>query len=174
MKLLLGLERLIVRIETAFLVLFLSVMVGLSFAQVLLRNLFDTGLLWGDPLVRHLVLWVGFAGAAIATSEERHIGIDALSKFLSPRGKSASRVITNAFALIVCYLLADAAYSFFLEEKEAGGMLVLDIPSWVGLVVVPPGYALMGFHFLLRLVQSLMDLGFITTKARRHEDRERP
>ena len=165
MKILLALERIIVRIETAFLVVFLSTMVVLSFGQVLLRNMFDTGLLWGDTLVRHLVLWVGFTGAAIATSEERHISIDVFSKFLSPRIRDIARIVTNVFALSVCYILAEAAYKFFLEEKNAGGTLVLDIPAWVGLIVIPPGYLLMGFHFGVKLVKSIVGASGKTAEA---------
>src|SRR5262245_3554105 len=100
-------------------------MVLLSFAQVVMRNLWDTGLLWGVTFVRHLVLWVVVTGAAIATSEERHIGIDVFSKLLPPRVRYVAHIITNGFALYICYQLAGAAYTFFLEEKSAGGTLVL-------------------------------------------------
>jgi len=158
MKVLLTVERFVTKAETGLLVLFLSVMVVLAFAQVILRNFFGTGLLWGDTLVRHLVLWVGFAGATIATSEKRHISIDALGNFLSPRVRNAVRVVTNLFAIAVCCLLADAAYKFLLEEKEAGGVVLLDIPSWVALAAIPPGYLLMGFHFGVRLIQNVSEV----------------
>jgi len=150
-----SIDRLLVKAETALIVLFLGAMVLLAFAQVVLRNIFDTGLLWGDPLVRHLVLWVGFTGAAVATSERRHISIDALTKFFPPRMKSIAHVITNVFALYVCLVLADAAFTFLAGEKEAGGMITLSIPSWVGIVIIPPGYALIAFHFVVKLVESI-------------------
>jgi TRAP-type C4-dicarboxylate transport system permease small subunit len=153
--LLLSLEQVIVRIETALLVCFLSAMIVLSFAQVVLRNIFDTGFLWGDPIVRHLVLWVGFIGAAIAASSDRHIAIDFLSKFFSPKIRNFARVLTYLFAIVVCVLLADAAMTLLLEEKSAGGTMVLGIPSWIGLVVIPPGYALMAFHFLVKIAQII-------------------
>jgi TRAP-type C4-dicarboxylate transport system permease small subunit len=158
MRSLLTVERFITRLETGLLVLFLSVMIVLAFAQVILRNFFDAGLLWGDTLVRHLVLWVGFAGAAIATSEERHISIDALGNFLPPRAKNVVRVLTNLFAIVVCCLLASAAYKFLLVEKEEGATVLLDIPSWVALAAIPPGYLLMAFHFTLRVVHNMADL----------------
>ncbi|MEK7671275.1 MAG: TRAP transporter small permease subunit, partial [Bacteroidota bacterium] len=102
MTLLRALDKTLVKAETAFLVLFLANMIVLSFSQVVLRNFFGTGFLWADPLVRHLVIWVGFMGAAIASHEERHISIDALTKFFSPRWKDISQIITSLFALIVC------------------------------------------------------------------------
>ncbi len=146
-------NRILVRIETVFLVLFLGVMVLLAFLQVVLRNLFDTGLLWGDPLVRQMVLWSGFVGAALAASQDRHISIDALTKFIPPRAQHIVAVITNLFAAAVCYWLASSAWEFMVGEREAGGELFLGIPSWVGLAIIPVGYGLLTFHFLLNMVE---------------------
>lgn len=156
MKTLTAIENRLVRVETFLLVLFLSVMILLAFAQVILRNVFGTGILWADTIVRHLVLWVGFAGASIAASSERHIAIDAITKFLPARAGYVARVLTNLFALFVCLLLADAAYTLLLDEVEYGGTMVLDIPSWVGVVILPPGYILMAFHFLVKFIQNIL------------------
>ncbi|MXY05116.1 MAG: TRAP transporter small permease, partial [Gammaproteobacteria bacterium] len=40
------------RIEDGVLALILAAMIALAAYQVIARNLFDTGLLWGDALVR--------------------------------------------------------------------------------------------------------------------------
>ena len=154
MRLLAGLEKLLARVETAVLVLTLSLMIILAFLQVVLRNIFDTGLLWGDTVVRHLVLWVGFAGAALAARDDRHISIDALSKFLPPGIHRVAKVITSLFAVAVCLLLADASLTLLKDEMEFGGELVLGLPSWAGVVILPPGYLLIAFHFLVRAVQN--------------------
>ena len=156
MKILAGLERALVRIETAVLVIALSAMIVLAFAQVVLRNLFDTGLLWGDTVVRHLVLWVGFTGAALAARDERHISIDALTRFLPETFRHIAAVLTSLFAAFVCLLLADAAVALMRDEMEFGGELVLGLPSWTGVMILPPGYLLVAFHFLVRAVQNTL------------------
>ena len=130
MKLLRAIDAALVRVETVLLVVFLGVMVVLSFAQVVLRNVFDTGLLWVDPLVRHLVLWAGFMGAAMATSTDRHISIEAFNKFLPERWRHFVHVLTSLFA---------------------GGEIALGIPSWIALLILPAGYLLIMAHFLLRI-----------------------
>ena len=89
MKLLELLDRSFTRAEGWVLIGLLSVMVVLAFLQVILRNLFQEGFIWGDILLRHLVLWIGFVGASMATSQERHITIDALTRFLSDRVRRA-------------------------------------------------------------------------------------
>src|SRR5512146_3431158 len=124
MKILRALDRLLVRLETIFLVIFLSLMVILAFAQVVLRNVFGGGFLWGDPVVRQMVMWSGFMGAAIAASQDRHISIDALTKFLKGRVKNIVSVITSLFAAVVCYYMAGAAWVFMQDEKQSGGELI--------------------------------------------------
>ncbi len=158
MTLLRALDKTLVKAETAFLVLFFAVMIVLSFSQVVLRNFFGTGFLWADPLVRHLVIWVGFMGAAIATHEERHISIDALTKFFSPRWKAIAQVLTSLFAVIVCYYLADAALVFLKDERSSGSEIFLSIPTWVALIVIPSGYGLMAVHFVVKIVENVMKL----------------
>jgi TRAP-type C4-dicarboxylate transport system permease small subunit len=152
MKFLGALDRLLVRIETIFLVVFLSLMVLLAFAQVVLRNVFGGGIIWGDPLVRQMVMWSGFMGAAIAASQDRHISIDALTQFIKGRGKDIVRFVTSIFASVVCFYLAQAALVFLKDEKESGGELIAGIPSWIGLIIIPAGYALLMIHFALNAV----------------------
>ncbi|MGA9118368.1 MAG: TRAP transporter small permease subunit [Bacteroidota bacterium] len=167
MKIVSLLKRILERTETALLVLFLSVMIVLAFAQVVMRNLFGTGFLWGDPLVRHMVLWSGFFGAALAASVERHISIDAVTKFLSERLKHLSSVVTNAFGGVVCFYLGLAAWGFMAEERINGGESFLGLPSWVGLTVIPVGYWLIMLHFGLNIVDHVAALvSHRTTEAK--------
>ena len=51
-------------------------MVSVAAWQVLARNLFGGGILWGDSFVRALVLWVAFVGAMVASRSDNHINID--------------------------------------------------------------------------------------------------
>lgn len=156
MKILRSIDRFFYRIEYGFLVAFLGSMVMLAFAQVVLRNFFGTGIGWADTVVRHLVLWSGFFGAALATSEERHISIDALTKFLSVRTRHVVLIFTSVFAAVVCYYLASAAWEYVREEQLHGGELVLSIPTWVALLIIPVGYLLLVLHFLLKAIENLV------------------
>ena len=156
MKLLHALDRFFYKIEFGLLIAFLGSMVLLAFMQVVLRNFFGTGVIWADTIVRHLVLWSGFVGAALATSEERHISIDALTKFLSPRTKHIVLIFTSTFAAVVCYYLATAAWEYVLEERLHGGELVLGIQTWVALLIIPAGYILLAFHFLIKAIENVL------------------
>jgi TRAP-type C4-dicarboxylate transport system permease small subunit len=149
MKLLERINSYLEKIESTLLIIIVSVMVVLAFLQVVLRNLFAQGILWADIFLRHLVLWVGFIGASLATREEKHIVIDLFTRFLSKRKKNIARVITNLFAFIICLFLADAGWTFVQYEKSGGTILFNNIQAWYFQIIIPIGFLLMAFRFLL-------------------------
>jgi TRAP-type C4-dicarboxylate transport system permease small subunit len=151
-KVLLKIDSGLFYVENSIILLTLGSMVILSFLQVVLRNLFDTGLLWGDILLRHLVLWVGFLGASLATREDKHINVDILTKLIPPRIVPFIKFSIHLFAIFICYVLAKASYVFLTFEIEFGSTLFLDIPAWYFQIILPMGFALIGIRFLLKIV----------------------
>ncbi|MGB2867690.1 MAG: TRAP transporter small permease [Bacteroidota bacterium] len=164
MKWVKGLDSLLNKAESVLLILFLGTMIVLAFAQVVLRNVFSEGLLWGEILLRHLVLWIGFLGAALATSNDRHINIDAFTRFLAPRVRTGIKVVTNVFAGIVCYLLLKAAVAFVGAEKDSLNNVFGQIPAWYAEIIIPVGFGLLSFHFFVRALVDAMNVV-------RHEER---
>lgn len=156
MKILLKIDRALAAAEGAALIVMLSVMVVMAFVQVVLRNVFHEGFIWADILLRHLVLWIGLVGAALAASQERHITIDALSRFLSTRLRLGAMVIAQLFAAGVCLMLADAAVTFVRNDLEFGSTIYAEIPAWTSEVIIPVGFSLLAFHFLVRAIENLL------------------
>jgi TRAP-type C4-dicarboxylate transport system permease small subunit len=148
------LDSFLTKVEGGTLVFFLGVMVLLAFLQVVLRNGFNSTILWVDILLRHLVLWIGFLGAALATSTNRHINIDALRRFLPPRIQSSVAVITDIFALFICYLLFRASATFVANEVSERSLLYADIPAWYSEIIIPAGFGLLMVHFFVRMLVS--------------------
>ncbi len=155
MKLLKLLDSSLTRVEGWLLILLLGVMVLLAFVQVVLRNVFQEGFIWADILLRHLVLWLGFLGAAVATSEERHITIDALTRFLSTRVRRGVLAVTQVFAAAVCLVLANAAVTFVQNDIEFGSTVYAEIPSWYSQIIIPVGFAVIALHFLIRAALNI-------------------
>jgi len=137
------------RFEEWILLVVVIFMVSFAFLQVVLRNLFDTGFLWGDILLRHLVLWIGFIGASIATKEGRHINIDLLNRIFKGRWTYGVKIITDLFSAFISIYLAHAAWRFVLDEKEFGTVIFNDIPAWGFQVIIPIGFLLMGVRFII-------------------------
>lgn len=135
------------KFEGYSLTFFLMVMIGLAFLQVLLRNFFHTGLTWADPIVRHLVLWVGFIGASIATKDDGHLAMDLVSRFLPEKIKKSSAFFVQGSSAIVCAFLTLAAYKFVLGEKEGETLLVQGIPAYWAVAIIPLGFYFMSVRF---------------------------
>ena len=146
------------RFENVLIITTLGIMVILSFLQVLLRNFFNTGILWGDIFLRHLVLWVGFIGASLATREERHINIDILTRFISKKLVPFVKIIIDIVAVIICIILAKASYVFLQYEIEAETILFKNVPSWYFQIILPLGFALIGFRFFLKIIEQITQL----------------
>ena len=152
MNILKRIDKALTKAEEVVLITLLSVMVVMAFLQVVLRNLFSSGIFWADILLRHLLLWLGFLGAAIATSENRHINIDALRRFLSPRVRSAVEVLTDLFAAGICFLLAKASWTFVQGEIAGRSTVFENIPSWYAQIIIPLGFGLLVVHFVIRAI----------------------
>ena len=151
-------DEVIGRVEQALIAILLSFMILIAFLQIVLRNLFATGITWGDPLVRNLVLWTGFIGAAIATREGRHLNIDVVSRWVSARGKVFIEVITNLFSFFICGLLTIAALKFVKNEAQMGSLTFLGIPAWIPQIILPVSFGLMALRFGLRSFKNLLTI----------------
>jgi len=152
MKILKSIESVLNKIEGAVLIFLLLVMLFMAFGQVVLRNLSTGGIVWGDILLRHLVLWIGFLGAALATSGERHITIDILTRYLSDRFKGVVATVSNVFAAVICFLLFRASLTFIEFEISNNNTVFSEIPSWYAQIIIPVGYGLLTFHFIVRAI----------------------
>jgi TRAP-type C4-dicarboxylate transport system permease small subunit len=142
------LRKFLLGLEVALLALMLSAMILLAAWQILLRNLFDSGLFWADPALRMMVLWLALLGAIAATQEDRHIRIDLFSRFLSARGKAWTNLITDLFSSLVCGLIAWHGGRLVYFEWQDGTQLFGGLPAWLGESIIPLGFGIMALRFL--------------------------
>jgi TRAP-type C4-dicarboxylate transport system permease small subunit len=126
----------------------------LGLLQIILRNVFASGWFGADEVLRHLVLWIGFFGASLATREQSHLRIDIWSRVLPSRYQSRFDCVTNLLALVVCVMLARAAWTFVSEERVAEAVLTVGIAAWVAQIIMPLGFCLMACRFALHLVNA--------------------
>jgi TRAP-type C4-dicarboxylate transport system permease small subunit len=148
-------DEIIDQLEQILLVTLLSSMILIAFLQIVLRNLFSTGLAWGDMLVRNLVLWVSFIGAALATKEGKHINIDVVSHWMPPLGKGLIEFLIHLFSFFICGLLTFAALKFIKNETQMGNVTFLGIPAWIPEIILPVIFGLMALRFGLRSFKNL-------------------
>ena len=136
-------------LEDSFLVMLLGSMIFLAVTQIVLRNFFDSGLQWIDPLLRLLVLWVGMAGAMVATRKDRHISIDVFTRSMSTRVQLTVRVFTDVFTCLVAAIIAYHAGRLVLMDREAESIAFAAIPSWVCELILPLAFGVIALRYLI-------------------------
>lgn len=166
MKILRILDDAIARFEKGLLVSMLAVIVGVNLMQIGIRLLQDLFRLlevswvlnaasWPADLNRLLVLWIAMVGGSLATRRHEHIKVDFVSRFLhgTPR-----RIVQSAICVVgvvVCSMMVVFAFQFLKMEYELGETLVaLPVPLWVIQIIIPVGFAVIGFRFLLNLLEG--------------------
>lgn len=137
--------------ELGTLALILVMMVVIATIQIILRNFFDLGLVWADPLLRAMLLWLGLLGAVAASHNDKHISIDLLSKFLSRRWLPWARMITSLFTALICILVAFHSARFVIDEYvyQTPSNVSLGIPAWVVELIIPLSFTLIALRYFL-------------------------
>ncbi len=169
MKNLVRIDKAIARFEGWLLILFLSLMVSLTCLQVILRSFFIYAHLdwannlmgsldWAEPFVRLLVLWVTFLGASLVTGENRHIKIDLLTQIIPASWLPVLNVLLSLAGALVTALMLKASLFYVGTEMSFGGNLFLNVPNWIGQLILPVGFLLMCFRFLVRGLSSALGI----------------
>ncbi|MCG6945726.1 MAG: TRAP transporter small permease [Deltaproteobacteria bacterium] len=143
-------------LEKWVLVLLLGFLAAFAVTQIILRNFFSTGLVWGDDLLRHGVLWISFLGATRATLEKKHIGIDLLPRVLPGRMSLIADFVCCFISTVVCVLLLWASWNFVQGERLAGDIAFASIPYWWLVLIFPISFGLMAFRFSFNCISGLV------------------
>jgi TRAP-type C4-dicarboxylate transport system permease small subunit len=138
-------------LEVGVLAALLGSLMLLGGLQIVLRNAAHTGLLWADPVMRHIVLWLGCLGAALATSRLRHINIDVFSRMLHGRALVVRDAAVHGVTAVASFILAVAGWRLVVDERDFGDTAFLGLDTWWLQTVLP-------FSFLLIAYRSIVNL----------------
>ncbi|UCH83416.1 MAG: TRAP transporter small permease subunit [Candidatus Latescibacterota bacterium] len=139
-------------LEITFIALLLFALVFFGCLQIVLRNFYHRGIIWADPLMRHIVLWLGCLGAAFATTKMRHINIDVFTRLLPPKLLRIRNKIIFLATAIAASILGFAALKLVLDEKSFGEQAFLGVDIWLLQVVLPVAFFLIAYRSLLNMM----------------------
>jgi len=140
------------------LVLILSGMILLATSQIILRNFFGFGFIWADELLRMLVLWIAVAGAVAASRTDKHINIAVLDRFLPDKIGLVVKVIVDLFTAAVCLVVTWYSINFVQTSYEYQDVLMGNVPAWILQLVMPVGFGLISWRYLLFALKRLPSL----------------
>ena len=135
---------------------------------MLLRNFFDTGILWGDSFLRIAVLWLGMLGALIASRQNNHISINLGLRFLAKKSLRTVTMTVHIFTALICSLVAWYGYNFVLMEYEDAGIAFTlsfaNVPNWLTVSIIPIAFTIMALRYFTLAVLLLSGKNFPVTK----------
>ena len=123
----------------------------LACVQILARNLFQSGIIWGDLAIRAMVLWIALIGAMAAVRLHKHIAIDILYQRLPHGLKRPVDGLLNLFAAAVCGVVAYFSLKFVYLEYLDGMTAFNGVPVWLLESIIPLAFAIMAFRYMLML-----------------------
>ncbi len=124
-------------------------MVVLAAAQILLRAAFDIGFFWTDELLRLMVLWIAVGGAVAASRADKHINIAVLDHYVSGRLLAAVQALSRLFTAAICIAVTVFSIEFVSTSREYGDVLLGGVPAWWLQAILPAGFALMAWRYLV-------------------------
>lgn len=143
--------RIIWQIEDIILWVLLLALILTGVLQIVLRNWLDFGILWYEPLVRVLVLWLALAGAMVASRYDKHIQIDLLDQFLKPHQQKIVNKIIYLIGSVISLFVAYISIKFVIAEYKYGEIAFSIVPSWLTESIIPFAFFIIGIRFLLRV-----------------------
>ena len=143
------------RLEEWIISLMLLAMTGLTFLQVVMRYVFNSGFTWALELTTVFFAVMIFVGVSYGVRVGSHIGVDALVKLLAPGKRKFVSILAVLLSLVYVGFILAGSMEYVLKMKQVGIELEdMPIERWQVLAVMPLGMALTGFRFL----QILYDL----------------
>ena len=142
------------QVEDYIVILLLASILLFAINQVVLRNFFDSGLVWGENLLRVLVLWLGLAGSIVATRQSKQIRIDVLSQYLPKKYKPVIKRLTILFTAIICLIISYFSFEFTILEYQSSSIAFEKVPAWITILIIPVSFLIMALKYLIVFFSS--------------------
>lgn len=142
--------RILHRLEEWLLAVILAAMTLLTFLQVVLRYVFNTGLLWALEANFYLFGWLVLIGMAYAVRVKAHIGVDAAVRLLSDNARRIVGLVVVALTILYAGLMLYGSW-VYLDRLKLLDVEAEDIPMqrWILSSCLVLGFALLLFRLCL-------------------------
>ncbi len=127
----------------------LAAMTLLTFVQVVLRYVFNSGFTWAQELTTILFAFMIFIGISYGVRVGAHIGVDSLVKLCKPGIRRILSVIAVLFCLLYAGMVIFGSLQYVMKMKKIGIELEdLPIQIWMVRAILPIGFVLLVLRFL--------------------------
>jgi len=126
--------KLLKRLDEWLIAILLAAMTLLTFAQVVMRYVFNSGFTWAQELTTILFAFMIFIGISYGVRVGAHIGVDALIKIFTPQVRRIVSVIAVLLCLLYAGMVIYGSFIYVMKMKKIGIELE-DLPVQMWLAV---------------------------------------
>lgn len=142
--------RMLGKLEEGVIAFLLAAMTILTFVQVVLRYVFNSGLFWALEATTYMFGWLVLFGMSYGVKVGSHIGVDLLVKMLPAAGQRVVGLIAGLLCMLYAAILFYGGY-VYVDKMMLLGVEAEDLPiqRWILILILPIGFGLL----FLRLAQ---------------------
>lgn len=137
------------RLEEGVLAFLLALMTLLTFIQVVLRYVFNSGIVWSLEATTYAFAALVLIGMSYGVRTKTHIAVDLFTRKMPRRARFIVGLIA-IFACVAYALLMLYGSSVFVSRLFTLGNLARDVPlpKWLLTATMPLGFTLLAYRFL--------------------------
>jgi C4-dicarboxylate transporter DctQ subunit len=137
------------RLDEWLIAILLAAMTLLTFAQVVMRYVFNSGFTWAQELTSILFAFMIFIGISYGVRVGAHIGVDALIKLFTPKVRRMVSIIAVLFCMLYAGMVIFGSFQYVMKMRKVGIELEdLPVQIWVVRAILPIGFTLLVLRFL--------------------------
>lgn len=111
-------------LEENLIALILGLMTVITFANVIMRYIFQSSLIWGLETTLALFAWLVLIGMSYAVKINSHLGVDAIINILPPAARKLLALLAGGLCVFYAVLLLKGAWDYwapFAGMQQTGG-----------------------------------------------------
>jgi C4-dicarboxylate transporter DctQ subunit len=137
------------RLEEVFMAMALAFMTILTFVQVILRYVFDTGFVWSLEATTYTFAWLVLVGMSYCVRERAHIAVDLVVGRLPPATRRLVALLAIGLCVAYCLFMLYGG-AIFVDRLMVLGNNARDVPlpRWLLTSILPAGFGLLAIRFL--------------------------
>jgi C4-dicarboxylate transporter, DctQ subunit len=137
------------RLEEWIVITMLSAMTILTFVQVVLRYVFNSGFTWALEMTTIFFAAMIFVGISYGVRVGAHIGVDALVSRLPSGVRRATSIVVVLLCLVYAGIIIYGSFGYVSKMYSVHvEMEDLPIEVWMVRSILPLGYVLLTFRFV--------------------------
>jgi C4-dicarboxylate transporter DctQ subunit len=135
-------------------ILLLAGIFGITFMQVILRYIFNTGFAWVPEIAVFAFITVTLVGCSTGTVSGVHVGVDVLVKKFPVRMYKFFMVFAHICGICLYAFISYVCYQFVMYFREMGQVsIVTEIPIWTMIIYLPVAFAFTAFHHAEKILK---------------------